>query len=201
MALFISLFGSLPPRGDLLLHPETHSTHAMYISTFFIPPCIVAFTVLSLPHSHSILQLPSRPLSINVSNATSTLLGDWPNPPYQVDVGEVTVTVQRYGRHARPEYRPVVVRAIEMYRNYFLSKKSFVQTRPVFLTSGIVKLLLQCNGGARMTGEDVWAALLPLQLAYADPGWSLKEIANGEIDLASSHHAPAATFQIAFTQV
>ena len=173
--------------------------HAMHISTFLIPSCFAAFTVLSLPHNHSVLQLP--PSSIPVFNATSTILRDWPDPPYHVGVGEATVTIEKYGRYAPPEYRPVVVRAMEMYRNYFLSKKSFVQTRPVFLTSGIVKLILQCNNGARMTGEDVWAAFLPLQLAYANPGWSLKEIANGEINLASSHHAPAATFQIAFTQV
>ena len=115
-------------------------------------------------------------------------------------LASVSVTFQRYGRQARPEWRPVVVRAIELCRDHFRDRVNGLESIPLYFNRGNVEFTLNFIGRQRMNGEDLWLALLILQLKYADPSWSLREV-SAEIGLPPPLYIPAANFQIHFTRL
>ncbi len=173
----------------------------MRISILFLCSLSATSTALSIPLNDSLLQLPSTSPSKPPVNTTSTTLGDWPPTPYTVYIGSISLTFHQYGRRARPEFRPNILRAIEICRNHFWDQERLLESVPIYIASGIVEFTLWFHGLRRMSGEDLWLALLPLQLKYQDPTWSLHEIVSAEIGLGAPDYLPTASFRIAFSQL
>ena len=153
---------------------------------------------LAKPYNASFLQLPSNSNPALPLNATPEYLGDWPLPPFTVEIGDTQLIIERYGQSAPEQYRPVIVKALEMYRKYFLTHFGYLGTRPIFLQSGIVELMLNLSGRSRTKGEDVWAGLLPIYLYYSDERWSLLEIPDGRIIPSPLRYNAAVRFSITF---
>ena len=170
----------------------------MRTSLLRIIPFIAALTVLSIPCNSSVLRLPNDQISTARPNATIDVLRDWPPTPYTVVCGNVAVTLREYGQYANQDLRPDIVHAIQIFRTHFLNLRGILPRGPVSLTSSVVNFKVEFHAPSRLTGEELWTALLPLQLYYSDKYGTLREVLSADIGLAISPTLPSATFRITF---
>ena len=162
----------------------------------------IATRAMSIPYSNP-LQSPSVLQLAQSANTTTTQtsLGDWPQVPYNVHVGRISITFQRYGRTAQPNARSTVIKAFDMLRNHFNSNPQKAYGRSIMMTSGIVRFSVHFILQQQMTGEEIANVLLVLRLSYSEPSWTLHEIANGEIDSTIPNFKAIALFQVTFIEV
>ena len=171
----------------------------MRTSIFSIFPFIAILTALSIPQNVSLLQLPNDQISAPNLDGPNDVLTDWPPLPYTVDSGNVAVTLRQYGQLAHQDLRTDIVHAIQIFRSHFFNIRGALQRGPIFLASSIVKFRVEFhNTASRPTGEDLWIALLPLQLYYSDSDRTLREIVSADIGLIDQPSSPFATFRITF---
>lgn len=172
----------------------------MHLSVSLTALSASIFAALAIPNNPSIVQPPSELVSTSRINNTIHYLYDWPATPHTFTLGTAALTIYGYGQEVRPDLRPDIVHAIQIVRRYFLDHPGLLGSRPIVIASSIVRFSCEFTGPARMQGEDMWLALLPLELSYSDRTWSLREITDAEVGLADpvSHIFLKSSTQVLF---